>query len=97
MAYLTSLYQLFNQLTFHPTFIYVQYSVACFLKFTFHLSIAICTQLYGFKYSCLILEIWGVRYILSLPLLPGPLWPGVVIPITVPNMSQIDLFKSYLY
>ena len=33
----------------------------------------------------------------SLPLLPGPLRPGVVVPVRVPSMGQIDLFKSYLY
>ena len=26
------------------------------------------------------LEFWGMRITLSLPLLPGPLWPGVVAP-----------------
>ena len=25
-----------------------------------------------------ILELWGIQSTLSLPLLPGPLWPGVV-------------------
>ena len=26
------------------------------------------------------LELWGMQSILSLPLLPGPLWPGMVAP-----------------
>ena len=26
------------------------------------------------------LELWGMRSTSSLPLLPGPLWPGVVAP-----------------
>ena len=26
------------------------------------------------------LELWGMHSILSLPSLPGPLWPGVVVP-----------------
>ena len=30
-------------------------------------------------------------------LLPGSLWPGVVIPVRVPAMGQIDLFKNELY
>ena len=28
----------------------------------------------------LMLELWGMRSTPSLPLLPGPLWPGVVAP-----------------
>ena len=27
----------------------------------------------------------------------GPLWPGVVVPVSVSFMGQIDLFKDYLY
>ena len=34
---------------------------------------------------------------LSFPLLPGPLWSRVVVPVRVPSMGQIDLFESYLY
>ena len=30
----------------------------------------------------------------SLPLLPGPLWPGGVVLVRVPTMSQIDLYKK---
>ena len=30
-------------------------------------------------------------------LLPGPLWPKVVVPVGVSFMGQIDLFKYYLY
>ena len=32
----------------------------------------------------LILELWGMRSTPLLPLLPGPLWPGVVAPDKVP-------------
>ena len=32
-----------------------------------------------------------------LPLLPGPLCHGVVVPFRVPFMSQIDLFKNDSY
>ena len=31
----------------------------------------------------------------SSPLLPGPLWPGMVVPIWVPSKGQIDLFENY--
>ena len=37
------------------------------------------------------LELWGMRSIPSLPLLPCPLWPGVVAPGRVLSMSQIEL------
>ena len=30
----------------------------------------------------------------SLPLLPGPLWPGEVVPIKVLSMSPIDMFRK---
>ena len=32
----------------------------------------------------------------SLPLLPDPLFPRVVVPVRAPSVGQIDLFKSYL-
>ena len=35
------------------------------------------------------LEIWGMWSTLSLPLLPGPLWPGVVAPDWVLSIGQI--------
>ena len=38
--------------------------------------------------------IWSI---LSLSLLLGPLWPGVVIPVRVLSMNQRDLFGNYLY
>ena len=37
------------------------------------------------------LELWGMRCTPSLPLLPGPLWPGVVAPDRVLSMGQIEL------
>ena len=37
-------------------------------------------------------KLWGMWSILSLPLLPGPLWPGVVAPDRVLSMGQIHLF-----
>ena len=38
------------------------------------------------------LELWGMWSIPSLPLLSGPLWPGVVAPNRVPSMGPIELF-----
>ena len=37
------------------------------------------------------LQLWGMQSTLSLPLLPGPLWPGVVAPDRVQSMGQIEL------
>ena len=37
-----------------------------------------------------ILELWGMQSTLSLPLLPGQLWPGVVAPDRVLSMGQIE-------
>ena len=34
---------------------------------------------------------------LSLPLLPGPLWPRVIAPVGIPSMDQIELFNHLLY
>ena len=41
------------------------------------------------------LELWGIRSIPSLPLLPGPLWPGTVIPDRALSMGLIEL-TAYL-
>ena len=38
-----------------------------------------------------VLELWEMWSAFSLPLLPGPLWLGVVVPVKVPYMSQIDM------
>ena len=38
------------------------------------------------------LEFWRMQSTPSLPLLPDPLWPGVVAPDRVLSMSQIELF-----
>ena len=37
------------------------------------------------------LELWGMLSALSLPLLPGSLWPGVVAPDRVLSMGQAEL------
>ena len=37
------------------------------------------------------LEPWGMQSTPSLPLPPGPLWPGVVAPDRFPYMGQIEL------
>ena len=38
-----------------------------------------------------ILNLWGMQSTPSLPLLPGPLWPGVVAPNRVLSMGQTEL------
>ena len=38
------------------------------------------------------LELWEMQSTLSLPLLPGSLWPGMVSPDWVLSMGQIELF-----
>ena len=38
------------------------------------------------------LELRGMQSLLSLLLLQGPLWPGVVVPDGVLSMGQIELF-----
>ena len=40
-----------------------------------------------------VLDLWEMWSILSLLLLPGPLWPIVVVPVGVPSMDQIELFN----
>ena len=37
------------------------------------------------------------RRIPSLPLFPGPLWPGMAVPVRVPSMCQINLLKNNSY
>ena len=54
----------------------------------------------GMIMNCLCLRgssfrIWRVKKTLWLPLLSGPLWPGVVVPVRVSIMGQTDV--SYLY
>ena len=44
-----------------------------------------------------VLEIWRVWSTPSLPLLVCPFWSGVVVPLRVPSMDQIDLLKNYSY
>ena len=41
--------------------------------------------------ATVMLELWGTRSTPSLPLLPGPLWLGVVAPDRVLSMGQIEL------
>ena len=40
-----------------------------------------------------VLVIWGVCSTPSLPLLQGPLWARVVVPLRVLSLNQIDVFK----
>ena len=41
--------------------------------------------------ASVILELWGIWSTLSLPLLPAPLWPGVIAPDRVLSKGQIEL------
>ena len=43
------------------------------------------------------LELWRMWNISWLPLLPVPLWAGVLVPFRVPSMGQIDLLHNYSY
>ena len=43
------------------------------------------------------IQIWKVWSALSLLLLQDSLWSGVVVPVRIPFMCQIDLFKNNLY
>ena len=45
----------------------------------------------------LVVSFRGVKNTPFLPLLPGPLWLGVVPPVRVPFIVQIVLFKDYSY
>ena len=38
-----------------------------------------------------ILELWEMWSALSLPLLPGPLWPRVVVCDSIPSLGQVEL------
>ena len=44
-----------------------------------------------------VLELWEMWRTPSLALLPGPLWTWVLVPVTVPDMSQIELFNHQQY
>ena len=39
----------------------------------------------------MMLELWGMQSTPSLPSLPGPLWPGVVVPDSILSMGKIEL------
>ena len=42
--------------------------------------------------ALVVLKFWGMQSTLSLALLPGPLWPRVVVSDKVLSMGQIELF-----
>ena len=44
-----------------------------------------------------VLEFWGMWSSPSLPFLPDPLWPRVVVPVRVPSISQIELLNSHTW
>ena len=92
-----SLFSLF----FKINFLYLFHSFCFHLFPTFELFISIFTQApdecpgYDIKQSngeAPALEIWGMWSTPSLPLLPGPLWLGVIAPDRILSMGQIELF-----
>ena len=44
-----------------------------------------------------LLELWRMWSTPSASSPPGPLWPGVTVPVRVPSMGQIELFNHLLY
>ena len=40
-----------------------------------------------------LMELWGMSSTPSLPFLQNSLWPGMVMPVRVPSMDQIELFN----
>ena len=43
------------------------------------------------------LKVWEMWRPLSLLLLPGPLWLGVVVPVRIPCIGQIEILNHFLY
>ena len=43
-----------------------------------------------------VLKFWGMWNIPLLPLFPGSLWHGMIIPVRVPSMGQIEIFDHFL-
>ena len=43
------------------------------------------------------LELWRLESTASLPLLPGPLWVGVVEPVRVPSTDQIEICNHWTH
>ena len=42
--------------------------------------------------KAVVLDLYGMWSTSSLPLLPGPFWPGVVAPERILSMDQMELF-----
>ena len=42
-----------------------------------------------------LMELWGMQSIPLLPLLPGPLWPGVVAPDGILSMGETELYYGF--
>ena len=61
------------------------------------LEYADCISKTAFDGEAPFLKTWGVWSTPSLPLLPSPLWHRVVVPVGVPSIGQIDLFKNQSY
>ena len=44
-----------------------------------------------------ILQLWGMSNILSLPLILGPLWPGVLVSVRISHMRQTEIIYYLRY
>ena len=56
-----------------------------------------CPVFEGFVGEVPVLWLWRVGSTSSLSLLPGPLWPGVVVLVRVQSRGQTDLLATYSY
>ena len=80
--------------------IFIAISLICISRPYFnisYISILIFFLLYSWHKYKFLTNFYQFIYWTSLSLLPGLLWPGVVVLIVIPSMGQIDLFKHYLY
>ena len=60
-------------------------------------------NLMGMALSCIwcwgssVGSLWSMKYHTLLPLLPCPLWTGIVISVKILFMNQINLFKNFIH
>ena len=96
----------FHWLWFIPTHFYVLGSrprIACFpVVCWFYLRPDVSVN-YSYRVHCRsrqyitpVREPWRMRSTSSLPLLPGRLAPGVVLPDRIPSMGQVELFNNLI-
>ena len=79
-------------------FLFIYYNSYVFNRFfllIFYYSIYL--RVYFRQNKYLIKFVLNHGVIISLPFLPAQLWPGVIVPVSVSSMRQIDLFENYKY